>query len=77
MSIFRAYASGLAVRQRSPFSEADRPRIAETVQGLVPAVVCIVKDGVDLAMNRFNPVKKKKALPLPDAAAEETNGAIS
>ncbi|MGP1585618.1 MAG: aminoacyl-tRNA hydrolase [Schwartzia sp. (in: firmicutes)] len=61
----------------SPFSEADRPRIEEAVQGLVPAVVCIVKDGVDLAMNRFNPVKKKKALPLPDAAAEETNGAIS
>lgn len=53
----------------SPFSAEDRPRIEAAIAYLVPAVVCIVTDGVDLAMNRFNPVKRKKAAG-PEAAAE-------
>lgn len=53
----------------SPFSSEDRPRIEAAIAHLVPAVVCIVTDGVDFAMNRFNPVKRKKTAAL--RAAEE------
>ncbi|MFC2336710.1 MAG: aminoacyl-tRNA hydrolase [Negativicutes bacterium] len=47
----------------TPFSPADRILIDEAIDRLVPAVECIVRDGVDLAMNRFNPVRQKKTPP--------------
>lgn len=47
----------------TPFSPDDRILIDEVIDRLVPAVECIVRDGVDLAMNRFNPVRQKKTPP--------------
>ena len=43
----------------APFSSEDVPKIREAINYLLPAVECIVMDGVDLAMNRYNPHKKK------------------
>jgi len=42
------------------FSDEDVLKIKEVVNYLLPAVECIVTDGIDLAMNRFNPKKAKK-----------------
>lgn len=36
------------------FPKEEQPTIAETVVGLVPAIECIVKEGIDKAMNQFN-----------------------
>ena len=44
----------------APFLPEDLPKIKEALAGLVPAVECIVTEDVDLAMNRFNPHKRKK-----------------
>ena len=44
----------------APFSEEDAPKIAESINYLIPAVECIVNEDVDMAMNRFNPKKQKK-----------------
>ncbi|MBR3458322.1 MAG: aminoacyl-tRNA hydrolase [Selenomonadaceae bacterium] len=44
----------------APFPPEDLPKIKEAIAGLVPAVECIVTEDVDLAMNRFNPHKRKK-----------------
>lgn len=43
----------------APFSSEDAVRIREAIGYLTPAVECIAVDGVDLAMNRYNPQKKK------------------
>ena len=42
------------------FPEEDVPKVREAVRSLVPAVECMVAEGVDLAMNRFNSRKIKK-----------------
>ena len=42
-----------------PFAAEDVPKIREAIGYLLPAVECIVTDGVELAMNRYNPHKKK------------------
>lgn len=44
----------------APFPPEDLPKIKEAIAGLVPAVEYIVTEDVDLAMNRFNPHKRKK-----------------
>ena len=46
----------------SPFNVEDAPRIKDAIEGLVPAVLSIVSDGIDVAMNKFNPKKKKAAV---------------
>ena len=43
----------------APFLAEDAPKIREAISYLLPAVECIVTDGVELAMNRYNPHKKK------------------
>ena len=43
----------------APFSAEDVPRIREAIDYLLPAMECIAQDGTDLAMNRYNPHKKK------------------
>ena len=43
----------------APFSSEDAPKIREAIDYLLPAVECIVTNGVDFAMNRYNPHKKK------------------
>ena len=45
----------------SPFSAEDSQKIRETIDYLLPAVECIVIEGVDLAMNKYNPKKVKQA----------------
>lgn len=45
----------------APFSVEDAPKIEEAIDYLIPAAKCIVTDGVDMAMNRYNPKKMKKA----------------
>ena len=54
----------------APFSEEDVPKIREAIEYLLPAVECIVSDGIDLAMNRYNP-RKKKAKKDEGEKAEE------
>ena len=42
----------------APFPADDAPKIQEASSYLLPAVECIVTDGIDMAMNRYNPRKK-------------------
>lgn len=42
------------------FNEDQRPLIDESIKYLIPAVECFVTDGIDLAMNKYNPKKEKK-----------------
>lgn len=51
----------------APFPSEDVPKIKEAIDYLLPAVECIVTEDVDMAMNKFNPHKKKKE------KKEETN----
>lgn len=44
----------------APFPSEDVPKIKEAIDYLLPAVECIVTEDVDMAMNKFNPHKKKK-----------------
>ncbi len=44
----------------APFLPEDVPKIKEAVKYLLPAVECMVTEDVDMAMNKFNPRKKKK-----------------
>ena len=44
----------------SGFSAEDTEKIKEAINYLIPAVQCIIEDGIDLAMNRYNPKKEKK-----------------
>ncbi len=47
----------------APFTTEDAGKIAESIKQLVPAIECIVTNGVDMAMNKYNPKKQKKAKP--------------
>lgn len=51
----------------APFPSEDVPKIKEAIDYLLTAVECIVTEDVDMAMNKFNPHKKKKE------KKEETN----
>lgn len=42
------------------FPAEDLPKIKEAIEYLLPAVECMVTEGVDIAMNKFNPKKQKK-----------------
>ena len=42
------------------FAPEDLPKIREAIAYLLPAVTCIVTEGIDFAMNRYNPHRKKK-----------------
>ena len=54
-----------------PFAAEDVPRIAEALEYLQPAVDCIINEDVDMAMNRYNPKKVKKAKNSQQAEAGE------
>ncbi len=43
----------------SNFNSEDAPKIAAAIEDLVPAVLCIFREGIDIAMNKFNPRKVK------------------
>ena len=44
----------------SPFTQEDADKISAALDELVPAVICIFREGIDSAMNKFNPKKSKK-----------------
>ncbi len=44
----------------APFLQEDAEKIRAAIDYLIPAVECIATEGVDLAMNRYNPKKQKK-----------------
>lgn len=44
----------------SPFTSEDAEKILATIDELVPAVKCIFQNGIDYAMNKFNPRKGEK-----------------
>ena len=58
----------------APFSSEDIPRIHTAIEMLLPAVSTIVTDGVDLAMNRYNPQKKKSEGQREKYGAQQTEG---
>ena len=58
----------------APFREEDVPRIREAVEYLVPAAACLLTEGADLAMNRYNPKKQKKQKAQPDVSGEKEAG---
>ena len=43
----------------SPFNQNDAEKISATLDELVPAILCIFSEGIDNAMNKFNPKRKK------------------
>ena len=44
----------------SPFNAEDAEKISAALDELVPAVKCIFQNGIDYAMNKFNPRKVKE-----------------
>jgi len=44
----------------SPFNAEDAEKISGAIENLIPAVKCIFQNGIDYAMNKFNPKKVKK-----------------
>ena len=52
----------------SPFTQEDADKISATLAELVPAVLCIFSEGINAAMNKFNPKKVK--------AHEESNNSV-
>ena len=43
----------------SPFNAEDAEKISSALNELVPAVICIFREGINNAMNKFNPKKLK------------------
>ena len=46
----------------SPFNSDDAEKIFAAIDELVPAVKCIFQNGIDYAMNKFNPQKNKEKI---------------
>ena len=46
----------------SPFNSDDAEKISAAIDELVPAVKCIFQNGIDYAMNKFNPQKNKEKI---------------
>lgn len=44
----------------APFPAEDKAEVDKAIDYLIPAVECIVSDGLDIAMNKYNPKKQKK-----------------
>lgn len=44
----------------APFPAEDKAEVDKAIEYLIPAVECIVSDGLDIAMNKYNPKKQKK-----------------
>ncbi len=58
----------------APFAPEDVEKIQEAVKYLVPAAECIITEGVDMAMNKFNPKKVKKSKKEVQASLENNEG---
>lgn len=44
----------------SPFTPQDAATISKTLEELVPAVECILREGIERAMNKFNPQRRAR-----------------
>lgn len=53
------------------FSGEDKKLMEEATSKAADAVACMVTDGIDLAMNRYNTPRKKKKKPVKTEAAAE------
>ena len=65
LSLFTAIACQKAKEKLLTYenSALDRDftkKISATIENLIPAVTCIFREGIDIAMNKFNPKKQKK-----------------
>ena len=49
----------------SPFNSDDAEKISTALENLIPAVKCIFHDGIDMAMNKFNPKKSRVEKTIP------------
>ncbi len=58
----------------APFAPEDVEKIQEAVKYLVPAAECIITEGADMAMNKFNPKKVKKSKKEVQASLENNEG---
>ena len=58
----------------APFAAEDAPKIHTAIDYLLPAVECIVTNGVDFAMNHYNPHKKKAKKQEGSHEAQEAGG---
>lgn len=58
----------------APFSDEDVPKIREAIEYLLPAMECIVREGYDMAMNKYNPKKEKKKKEKETERGEGENG---
>lgn len=45
----------------SNFNAEDMQKISAAIENLIPATLCIFNEGIDIAMNKFNPRKVKEA----------------
>lgn len=54
----------------SPFMPEEKEKICEAVKILLPAALCWVADGIDMTMNRFNPVRRKTLPQNLESATE-------
>lgn len=58
------------------FTAEERAEIGHAIDYLIPAVECMVLEGADMAMNKFNPKKPKKAKKVPSPKEKAENGAV-
>lgn len=54
----------------APFPAEDKVEVDKAIAYLIPAVECIVKESLDLAMNKYNPKKQKKQKKQEQTAEE-------
>ena len=53
------------------FNDQEQKEIGDTIKQLIPAVECMVLEGPDMAMNKFNPKKVKKAKKTGEEKAHD------
>ena len=60
----------------APFPQEDKVAVDEAIKYLIPAVECIVKESLDIAMNKYNPKKQKKNKKKQEAQAETVKNSV-
>lgn len=58
------------------FTAEERAEIGHAIDYLIPAVECMVLEGADMAMNKFNPKKPKKAKKASVQKVKAENGTV-
>lgn len=53
------------------FNDQEQKEIGDAIKQLIPAVECMVLEGPDMAMNKFNPKKVKKAKKTGEEKAHD------